>query len=106
MSKFFINIIERQGERLVAVCDKEVLNVPFQSHGITIRATAKFYGTELVTADEVLEEIRHCTSANVIGKNIISLLIEHRWIHEDAILWLEHPDTKERVGHAILIRSV
>jgi len=94
MSEFYINIIERQGERLIAVCDKEVINTAFQSHGVTIRPTHKFYGSELVSTDEVLEEIKKCTSANVIGKKIISLLIKHRWIHKDAVLWLEHPETK------------
>jgi len=100
-----MHVIERQGERLVAACDKEIMDVSFISHGVEIKPTKKFYGTELVTEKELLLEIERCTSANVIGIRVIELLLKHRWIHKEAILWLEHPDDKDKkVGHAILIK--
>lgn len=100
-----MHVIERQGERLVAACDKEVMEVTFLSHGVEIKPTKKFYGSELVTEEELLLEIERCTSANVIGTKIIELLVKHSWIHKDAILWLEDPEDKTRkVGHAILIK--
>ena len=99
-----MKIIEHNNERLVAACDKEVMEMELDSHGVKIKINSKFYGKELVTEKEFLDAIQVCTSANVIGVRIIKLLIENRIIHEDAILWLDHPESnKEKIGHAILI---
>ena len=104
MTDFFMKIIEQAGEKLVAACDKEIMNVELFSKGIKIKASSQFYGEELVTEREFLDAIRSCTSANVIGIRIINLLVKNRLIHEEAVLWLEHPEgNKERIGHAILI---
>ncbi|MHA1222455.1 MAG: DUF424 family protein [Candidatus Heimdallarchaeaceae archaeon] len=103
MTLFFIKVIEQQQERLVAACDKEVMELELFSHGVKIKVSSKFYGNELVEEKELLNEIRRCTSANVIGSNIIKLLVKNRLIHEDAILWLDHPEKEEKIGHAILI---
>jgi hypothetical protein len=99
-----MKVIEQNNERLVAACDEEVMEMELDSHGVKIKVSPKFYGKELVTEEEFLEAVKHCTSANVIGIQIIKLLLENRMIHEDAILWLKHPNKKsEKVGHAILI---
>ena len=103
--KFYIKIISQQAERLVAACDKEIINVSLLSRGIKVRATNKFYGEELVTENELIEEIKKCTQANVIGNNVIELLVRNRFIHKEAILWLDNPENKnQKVGHAILIK--
>ncbi len=101
---YYVKMIEQHNERLVAVCDKEIIGVPLMSSKVKIRASHKFYGEELMTGTKVLKELKNCTSANVIGVNIISLLLEHRFISKEAILWLENPNDKsQKVGHAIII---
>jgi len=104
MVAFFMKIIKQTGERLVAACDKEVINLVLISHGVKIKVNQTFYGEELVNEKELLNEIRRCTSANVIGKKIIRLLIKNNLIHEEAVLWMDLPEKKEKIGHAILIR--
>jgi len=99
-----MKIIEQQGERLVAACDKDVVELVLDSRGVKIKVNQTFYGKELVSEKELLDEIQRCTSANVIGTHIIRLLIKKRIIHEDAVLWLAHPKKKEKIGHAILVR--
>ncbi|MHA1303360.1 MAG: DUF424 family protein [Candidatus Heimdallarchaeaceae archaeon] len=102
---FFMKVIKHQSERLVAACDKDIMDVSLYSEGIEIRATTKFYGDKLVDKIELLEELKQCTSANVIGSKVITLLLEHRFIHREAILWLNHPEeSKKKIGHAILIK--
>ncbi|OLS32592.1 MAG: hypothetical protein HeimAB125_07250 [Candidatus Heimdallarchaeota archaeon AB_125] len=104
MTVFFMKVIELNNERLVAACDKEVMEMELDSHGVKIKVSPKFYGEELVTQQELLDAVKYCTSANVIGINIIKLLVKYRMIHEDAILWLKNPNKKsEKIGHAILI---
>jgi len=99
-----MKLIEQRGERLVAACDKDIADLVLDSNGIKIKVNQIFYGKELVNEKELLDEIQRCTSANVIGTQIVRLLIKKRIIHEDAVLWLEHPENKDKVGHAILIR--
>lgn len=105
MTDFFMKIIERPSERLVAACDKEVVNLELDCNGVMIKINQKFYGEELVDEKDLIDAIKNCTSANVIGIRIIELLVKSRQIHEEAVLWLDHPDEKkQKVGHAILIK--
>ena len=104
MTDFFMKIIEQAGEKLVAACDKEIMNFELFSNGVKIKVSSKFYGDELVTEKEFLNAVKCCTSANVIGIKIVKLLVKNRMIHQDAVLWIEHPnDKKNKIGHAILI---
>lgn len=103
-SSFFVKIVTQENERLVAACDEEVMEMELLSHGVRIKVSKTFYGTELITEKELIDELKNCTSANVIGTRIINVLLKNRFIHEDAILWLDHPNKKGKIGHAMLIR--
>ena len=76
MTVFYMKIIKQTHERLVAACDKEIMGLEMSSHGVKIKISSQFYGKELVTEKELLESIRDCTSANVIGMKIIDLLVK------------------------------
>lgn len=105
MTTFYMKIIEQNNEKLIAACDKEIMGLIMSSHGVEIKVSKVFYGDELVTEKDLLEALRGCTSANVIGTNIVDLLIKRRMINKEAILWIDHPHEKKRkVGHAILIK--
>ncbi len=105
MTSFFMKIIEQRGERLVAACDKEVINLELDRSGVKIKINQKFYGDELVDEKDLVAAVKNCTSANVMGSKIIEVLVKNRLIHEEAVLWLDHPDGKrQKVGHAILIK--
>ena len=100
-----MKVINQNTERLITACDEEIINIPLMSHGVKICATPRFYGDEIVTESELIEVIKNCSSANVIGTNVIELLLKNRMIHKDAILWLEYSeDKKKKVGHAIIIK--
>jgi len=104
MTDFCMKIMENAGEKLVAACDKEIIDVELYSNGVKIKASSHFYGKELVTEKELMDAIRSCTSANVIGTRIVDLLVKNRMIHEEAVLWMDHPEDKnKKIGHAILI---
>lgn len=99
-----MKVIERPNEKLVTVCDEEIMETVLLSNNVKIKPTKKFYGTELVNQKELLDALRNCTSANVIGTNIVNFMIQKKLIHERSVLWLKYPDKKGKVGHAILIR--
>lgn len=103
-SSFFIKVIEQTSERLVAACDEEIMDVEFLSHGVKIRISKSFYGVELVSEEELLHEVKRSTSVNVIGTRAVTLLLKNRFIHEEAILWFDHPDKKTKIGHAMMVK--
>ena len=103
-TSFFIKIIEQAHERLVAACDEEIMGMELLSHGVKIKISKTFYGVELVTAEELLTEVKNSTSVNVIGSRAVNLLVENRYIHEEAVLWFDHPDKDVKVGHAMMVR--
>ena len=104
MTDFFMKVIEQAGEKLVAACDKEIIDVELLSNGVKIKATSQFYGKELVTEKEFLDAIQGCTSANVIGTKIVKLLVDNRTVLEESALWMSNPRNKDdKMGHAILI---
>ncbi len=103
-SSFFIKVIAQSSERLVAACDEEIMDMELLSHGVKIKVSKFFYGVELVSADELLQEVKRSTSVNVIGTRAVNLLVKNRFIHEEAILWFDHPDKKTKVGHAMMVK--
>ncbi|MBN1159920.1 MAG: DUF424 family protein [Candidatus Diapherotrites archaeon] len=90
---------EHQTERgkLVAVCDEELLGKTIDNNGIPFVVSEKFYGGRKATPEEVLELIKHCAQANVIGKRSVSYLIDNKLIDGSFIIKVgEHP-------HVILV---
>ncbi len=103
-SSFFIKVIERTSERLIAACDEEIMGVELLSHGVKIKISKIFYGVELVSEEELIHEVKRSTSVNVIGTRAVNLLLKNRFIHEEAILWFDHPDKKAKIGHAMMVK--
>ncbi|MCY3411171.1 MAG: DUF424 family protein [Candidatus Heimdallarchaeota archaeon] len=99
---YFLKSYKNAHELLVAVCDKDILGRTFDHNGLKLNISDKFYGNDEYSEDEVLQELKRCTSANVFGRNICTLLIENGMIHPNTILWLKDGD--KEIGHAILIK--
>jgi hypothetical protein len=90
------------GEVLVAICDKEIINLKIKHNNANIFVNERFYGTDEYYKDEVLLEIRKATQINVIGKNIVELLIENNFLKPQIVLWFEH-EKFGKIGHALLM---
>lgn len=99
---FYLKVHEFQGERLVAICDKDIMGKKFKHNNVSLHIQARFYGELECSLDEVLFELNRATQFNVMGKHICEALIDHKMIHPASVLWIE--DNGDKVGHAILVR--
>lgn len=100
---FYVKIHENPREKLVAICDAEVIGKHINHNGVKLYINEKFYGSKIYPAEDVLHILKNSTSYNVIGKKICELLIEHNLIHPDTVMWID--DNENKIGHAIVVTS-
>ncbi len=70
---------ETREERVVAVCDEDILGKEFGDFKIS----EHFFKGELVDFKKILEELEKATIANIAGNDIVSKLIEEKIIDKD-----------------------
>lgn len=79
--------VHRQGrEVLVAVSDAPLVGKEFREGNLRLHVAEHFYGTEGADAAEVIRELSACTIANLVGVDIVTLAIQHGWVHPDNVL--------------------
>lgn len=61
---------------VVAVCDRELLNMTLCHEKITITVTDAFYGTSPATEEEVREALKYAGNINLIGERSVNLAID------------------------------
>ncbi len=98
---FYLKIHMIEGERLVAICDKEILGEAIDHNGVKLHIREAFYGKIEYEPDEVLKELQFFTQLNVFGEKIAKLMIENKIVHPDVFLWIEH--NGKRHGHAMVM---
>ncbi|HJJ88980.1 MAG TPA: DUF424 domain-containing protein [Methanocorpusculum sp.] len=67
-----IHNIPGQGE-VIAVCDRELLNITLSSPTCDIIIDPAFYGEQLADETEVLTVLTTSVNANIIGKRVCDL---------------------------------
>jgi hypothetical protein len=84
--------VHRQGrEVLVAVSDAALVGKIFREGNKKLHVHEGFYGTGMETADatEVIRELSICTIANLVGVDVVTLAIQHGFVHPDNVLDIE-----------------
>lgn len=76
----FLNIIKKDKDTVIAVCDRDLIGKIFQDHDsgavLNLRAHSSFYVGKLASKPEVLEALKDFTSANLVGKRSITVALE------------------------------
>jgi len=70
---------------LIAVCDKELSGKTLQDKKLEIFVNPRFYGNEQI-GEEIMELINNSNDGNVIGNNIINLLLKNKIITKKSII--------------------
>lgn len=82
--------IHRQGkEVLVAVSDTALVGRIFREGNMRLHVHADFYGTEGADATEVVRQLSVCTIANLVGIDVVTLAIQHGFVHPENVLDIE-----------------
>ncbi len=72
-----LKVHESSSEKIVALCDARVLGKKFFEDDLVLDVDADFFGGEKVRADEVLSVVKDASNANIVGNDVVSLLVEN-----------------------------
>ncbi|MDD4300688.1 MAG: DUF424 family protein [Methanomicrobium sp.] len=75
-------------DKIVAACDRELINTTISEGDIEITISDKFYGTETATEEELIRALKSVNNANLIGKRVIAIASKCGAICEDNCMYI------------------
>lgn len=87
MGKVYVKTMTRGRDRLVAVCDEEILGETLEGGRVPFKVSEGFYKGILGDVDEAIAAMRHATICNLVGKAIVEAAIECNMVHERAVIY-------------------
>ena len=69
----------------MAGCDKEILGKTLTEGDFEVKVNERFYGGEVVNAEELLDRIKEATIINIIGDRIVGIAVEKGFVEEEKI---------------------
>lgn len=84
---FWCKIFQKKDHLVVAICDENILDKEIGNE-YKIKIDKKFYGDKLVNDEKACELIKKSTIANLIGKKIIKLVLEKKFITKENIMFI------------------
>ena len=98
MSKVYVKTVTQGRDRLVAVCDEEILGKTLEGGRVPFKVSEGFYKGTLGEVDEAIAAMKQATICNLIGKKIVEAAIDCNMVHERAIIYFGD------VPHAQLVK--
>ena len=80
----------QNGNKIFACCDKELLDKKINHGELEIHISKSFYGTEVLSEKEILENINDCDCANIFGNKICELLLKEKLIIKEQIIYISN----------------
>jgi len=87
MSKVYVKTMARGRDRIVAVCDEEILGETLEGGRVPFKVNEGFYKGTLGEINEAIEAMRQATICNLVGKAIVEAAIECDMVHERAVIY-------------------
>lgn len=87
MSKVYVKTVTQGRDRLVAVCDEEILGKTLEGGKVPFKVSEGFYKGTLGDVDEAIAAMKQATICNLIGKKIVEAAIDCNMVHERAIIY-------------------
>lgn len=72
-------------DRILAICDQELTGKIIRGEPL-FEVNKDFYGREICDKEEILQKIKSCTIVNVVGKKIVALCIEKKFITKENVI--------------------
>jgi len=79
----------RDGERLLAACDAELLGMTFTEGDMRLRVSEAFYKGEFLTEEALLERMRSVTMMNLVGDRAVSVALASGYVSNDATITID-----------------
>lgn len=87
MGKVYVKTITRGKDRLVAVCDEEILGKTLEGGRVPFNVSEGFYKGILGDVDEAIAAMKQASICNLVGKSIVEAAIECNMVHERAVIY-------------------
>ena len=84
---FWCKIHSVKGQIIVAICDKDLLGKKIGKE-LKINVSEAFYGEDLIDEKKASELMGRSAICNILGKNIIELAIEKKFITKENIMFI------------------
>jgi hypothetical protein len=81
-----VRIHTRNGERILAACDHELLGKTFTGDGTRLKVSEIFYGGETMSAETFTERMRNVTIMNLVGERTIATALAAGYVSADSII--------------------
>jgi len=87
LSRVYVKTIIHGRDKVVAVCDEDILGKTLEGGRVPFTVNEGFYKGALGEVEEAIAAMKQATICNIIGKTIVSAAIEHKMIHERAVIY-------------------
>ncbi len=87
MTKVYVKTVTRGKDRVVAVCDEEILGKTLQGGRVPFKVNEGFYKGTLGEVEEAIAAMKQATICNIVGKKIVKAAIKCRMVHERAVIY-------------------
>jgi len=87
LSKVYVKTMTQGKDRVVAVCDEEILGETLEGGKVPFKVSEGFYKGTLGDVDEAIAAMKQATICNLVGKKIVEAAIECRMVHERAVIY-------------------
>jgi len=80
---FYVKVHEIEGEKMIAVCDREVLGKEYTEGELCLTVSEKFYRGDNASPEELKKALTDATIANLVGENAVEIAIEEGHIDKE-----------------------
>jgi len=84
-----VKIHTRDGERLLAACDPEIIGKTFKEGDIRLKVSEIFYGGETISEEAFRERMRSVTMMNLAGQRTVTIAEEEGYVSKDAVMIID-----------------
>ena len=79
----------RDGRKLIAVCDKEIIGKQFEEDGVLLDLSSDFYKGSLMRKDELEKEIKDAYIVNITGKKAVDFFLDKKLVSKENIIYIK-----------------
>jgi hypothetical protein len=86
-----MRVFEKKGERIVAVCDSELIGKVFREGEVVLNLEkyASFYQGEEADEEKVEKELRSATSINLVGERAVGVAKKMKLVKESEVMRIQ-----------------
>lgn len=81
--------VHRRGtDVVVAACDEILLETTIRGSELKLHVSKKFYGEEACDEEEFIAALRRCTTANLVGKEVVAIAVKAGFIDSGCVIYI------------------